>query len=61
MNESKPLKAGDRAILEEGDWCDSKTQVVIVKIHKGGNAIVMDGDTRREVGVKYLTPVSKNP
>lgn len=48
---------GDKAILNEGDWCGTQTIVTVLKIHKGGNCKVLDGDRKRECALHNLTKV----
>lgn len=45
---------GDRCWLKENDWCGSRTLVTVLKVFKGGNALVLDGQREREVGVVNL-------
>lgn len=53
------LKPGDLAILSESDSFGTTTTVRVLKLFKGGNALVLDGEHRREVGQSSLKPLSR--
>lgn len=57
MSTETSLKVGQPATLEENDCFGSTTKVTVLKIHKGGNVIVLDGDSEREVGAQNLKPI----
>lgn len=50
------LTVGQPATLKENDCFGSTVNVVILKIHKGGNVIVQEGQTKREVSAHNLRP-----
>ena len=58
-----PPIVGQMATLEENDYCGTKTVVKVLRIYKGENALVLDGELCREVAVNRLsaleTPVKK--
>lgn len=55
------LTVGQSAILEENDCFGSTSNVVVLKIHKGGNVIVQDGVLKREVSARNLSPATSDP
>lgn len=52
------IKEGESAWLLENDCFGTRTMVRVVKIHKGGNAIVVEGEKRRECSVNNLRSVN---
>ena len=50
------IKEGELAWLLENDCFGTKSMVRVVKIHKGGNAIVLEGGRKRECRVGNLRP-----
>lgn len=50
------MKPGDTVLLQENDRFGTQSVVVILKIHKGGNCIVQDGDHERETHLNKLKP-----
>lgn len=56
------VKEGDLAWLSENDFSDMKTAVVVHKIHKGGNAIVVElhhSGTKRECSILNLSTAAR--
>lgn len=50
------LTVGQSATLKEDDCFGSTVSVVVLKIHKGGNVMVQDGNMTREVSARNLRP-----
>jgi len=49
-----PFIPGERVLLDDGDCFGTKTVVTILKVYRGGNALVRDGCDQREVGINRL-------
>jgi hypothetical protein len=56
---TEPIKAGDWAMLSENNWAGDRVRVKVLKVFKGGNALVQDGDAKLEVSLGNLEVETK--
>lgn len=53
------IKAGDECWLELNDHFGTRQQVTVIRVYKGGNALVHDGAVERQCAVADLRKLDK--